>query len=224
MAIVAIIPARGGSKGIPRKNLISICGKPLLAWSIEHALSSTTIESVWVSSDDDEILDIGQRYGAKPIKRPKILSSDTATSESAWIHAIEHIQNTGFNIDLVVGMQATSPIRDPSDLDSAVAKFKKDRLDSMFSGTVLEDFYTWSQSKEDQLISNYKNRARRQDLHKTYLENGSFYIFKPINIIKGYNRLNGKIGVAELEKYKSFQIDGPEDILICEAILKQIQN
>lgn len=222
METVAIIPARGGSKGIPGKNLIDLCGKPLLAWSIEHALGSKMIDSVWVSSDDEEILLTAEKYGATPIQRPEEFSSDHATSESVWIHAIEFIEMLSIKIDLVLGMQPTSPIRGPSDLDDALKKFKRDSLDSMFSGTALEDFYTWSKSKENQLIANDKNRARRQDLDKTYLENGSFYIFKPGNIIKHNNRLHGKIGVAELAKHKSFQIDDSEDVFICEAIINQI--
>ena len=93
---VAIIPARGGSKGIPGKNLLKLAGKPLIAWSIEHALKSSKIDSVWVTSDSDEILSVSVAYGAKAIKRPASISGDKATSEEAWIHALKKIQTTCF--------------------------------------------------------------------------------------------------------------------------------
>ena len=89
---VAIIPARGGSKGIPGKNTILVAGKPLLAWSIEHALRSAEIHSVWVTSDSPEILDIANTYGARTILRPADISGDKATSEEAWIHALNEIK------------------------------------------------------------------------------------------------------------------------------------
>lgn len=87
---IAIIPARGGSKGIPGKNLLPFCGKPLLAWSIEQALSSKYIKSVYVSSDDDEILEVAESYGAIGIKRPKELATDTSTSEEALLHTLNY--------------------------------------------------------------------------------------------------------------------------------------
>ena len=127
-SIVAIIPARGGSKGIPGKNIKEICGKPLIAWSIIQAQESNIIESVWVSSDSDEILSVAERYGARKIKRPENISTDDATSESAWIHAIEQIEKINRKIDLVLGLQATSPIRSPKDIKKAYEVFKEQRL------------------------------------------------------------------------------------------------
>ena len=121
MKIVAIIPARGGSKGIPKKNLIPICGKPLIAWSIIQASEAQMIDDIYISSDDEEILHVGTDYGARPIKRPAEIAGDDATSESAWLHAIDSIESAGTKLDLVVGMQATSPIRHSKDLDNAIA-------------------------------------------------------------------------------------------------------
>ena len=113
--IAAIIPARGGSKGIPNKNIINFCGKPLIAWSILQALAVEKISSVWVTSDSEEILEIAQSYGALAIKRPSEISGNDASSESAWLHAINYIEGLGKKIDLVIGMQATSPLRASSD-------------------------------------------------------------------------------------------------------------
>jgi len=90
--VVAIILARGGSKGIPKKNLINFCGKPLVAWSIEHTKNTKLISSTWVSSDDDKILQVAKKYGANIIKRPKFLSKDSSSAELGYLHAIKEIK------------------------------------------------------------------------------------------------------------------------------------
>src|SRR3990172_8734101 len=105
MTTVVIILARGGSKGIPRKNIIDFCGKPLMAWTIEQCLAARGVDSVWVSSDSEEILDVGSAYGAYPIQRPEELSGDMATSESGWLHALEVIEKIVGTVDLVLAPQ-----------------------------------------------------------------------------------------------------------------------
>ena len=220
--VVAIIPARYGSKGIPGKNLVPLCGKPLLAWSIEQANTSSKIDSVWVTSDSTEILEVAERYGAHAIERPTELSGDIASSESAWLHAMDVIENTGMMIDCIVGMQATSPIRESTDLDSAIKQFDDNSCDSMLSVGVVEDFFFWhynSQKRPESINYDYRNRQPRQLIEKRYLENGSFYIFKP-NIIRSHNnRLGGNIGLYVMEHHKMFQIDTPSDIKLCQVIM-----
>src|SRR4051812_30272931 len=110
MKTVCIIPARGGSKGIPRKNLIDFCGKPLISWSIAQARNSKFISDVFVTTDIREIAQQSETFGAKIIQRPDELATDTASSEAALIHAVDEIEKKG-KIDLVVFLQATSPIR-----------------------------------------------------------------------------------------------------------------
>ena len=102
MKIVAIILARGNSQGIPKKNLISFCGKPLLYWSIKQAKNVKAISDVWVSSDNEEILEFSKKHGAKTIRRPNNISKNTSTSESGYLHAISEIENHSGKIDLVV--------------------------------------------------------------------------------------------------------------------------
>lgn len=221
--IVAIIPARGGSKGIPGKNLTVINGKPLLVWSIDHALSSSLVDEVWVTSDSQEILDYAALAGAKIITRPKEISGDKASSESAWIDAIIQIQGMGNNIGLVVAMQATSPIRNEKDIDNAIVQFRQEGLNTLFSANILDDMNYWSINDNSDLYSvnyDYQNRKRRQELQQKFLENGSFYIFTPDGILANNNRLHGKIGCYLMRKKTMFQIDEIEDIEICEAILK----
>ena len=220
--VVAIIPARGGSKGIPGKNLKSICGKPLLAWSIMQARAANSISSVWVSSDSNEILAVAEEYGALPIRRPETLSRDIASSESAWLHALGEIEHSGANVDLIVGMQATSPIRASSDLDAAIAQVKRENLDSLLTVTEVEDFFTWciGPNGPESINYDYRSRKRRQLIEKQYLENGSFYVFRPETLRVLSNRLGGKIGMHVMERHKMFQIDNPEDIELCESIMR----
>jgi CMP-N,N'-diacetyllegionaminic acid synthase len=220
--VIAIIPARGGSKGIPGKNLKLIAGKPLLAWSVIQALGTQSINKVYVSSDDDEILAVAQKFGALPIRRPESLSGDTASSESAWLHALDAVETSGVQVDWIVGMQATSPIRASSDLDGALAQVRSENLDSLLSVTEVEDFFTWRMGTEgpESINYDYRSRKRRQSIEKRYLENGSFYVFSPHIIRSCNNRLGGKIGLFIMARHKMFQIDNPEDITLCEAIIR----
>lgn len=166
---------------------------------------------------------MAQQAGARSILRPLEIAGDEASSESVWLHALDVIESEGVSVDLVVGIQATSPIREPSDIANALAQFKRDGLDSMLSCCEVEDFFMWRYGSDGRLEGvnhDYRNRRRRQLIEKRYLENGSFYIFKP-NILQHYkNRLGGKIGLYVMEKYKMFQIDSPQDISLCEVIMR----
>lgn len=221
---VAIILARGGSKGVPGKNLREVAGLPLIAWSIQQAIRSTEIKSVWLSSDCDQILNTAVSFGAQAILRPDYLANDTATSESAWIHAVKHIENeTAETVDVIVGMQPTSPIRGARDLDEAIALFKEKSFDSMLSVTKVQDYFEWKIDEEGQVFSsNYDHtrRKRRQDIEETFLENGSFYIFTKEGLEDSGNRLFGNIGMFQMEKHKMYQVDDLEDLTICDAILR----
>jgi CMP-N,N'-diacetyllegionaminic acid synthase len=222
-ATVAIIPARGGSKGIPRKNLVEICGKPLIAWSILQAKKARQIDSVWVTSDDDEILSVAESFGARPIQRPAEISGDQASSELAWLHALDAIEGQGVCIELVVAMQATSPIREPSDIDGGLQMLCEQGFDSLLSVAEVEDFFTWRIAADggaESVNYDYLNRKRRQQIEKHFLENGSFYIFRPIQLRRDNNRLGGRIGLFVMGRHKMFQIDNPEDIELCAGVMR----
>ncbi len=218
---VAIIPARGGSKGIQGKNLIDFCGRPLLAWTILQAKASHNIDSVWVTSDSEEILEVALAYGAGAIKRPLDISGDEATSESAWLHAIDYIEKNYCSIDLVLALQATSPLREPRDIVDAVDLYYSKNYDSLLSVVEVEDFFMWGMVSGDlkSLNYDYRNRKRRQEIQKKYLENGSFYLFKPELLRNNHNRLGGQIGLYIMSKYKMFQIDHRDDIKLCESMM-----
>ena len=131
--VAAIIPARGGSKGIPRKNVVDLAGKPLIAWSIERAKATESVSSVWVSTDDGEIAEVSRKYGAQVVIRPPEYATDKSQSEDALIHALDQIENnSGRKVDIIVFLQATSPLRDKGDIGNAVRKFVADGADSLF--------------------------------------------------------------------------------------------
>lgn len=220
--IVTIIPARGGSKGIHMKNIVPLCGHPLIAWSIRQAKCSMLAQDVFVSTDDDRIARISQRYGAKVIGRPKELALDTSRTEETLFHSINSIEETGDKIDVVVLLQATSPVREPSDIDGAVLHLFSEKADSLFSGRHVEGF-AWHSRPGGLVPLNYDltKRPMRQGLvGETIEENGSIYVFRP-NILRDYNsRLGGKIACYKMPYWKSFQIDKPEDIRICKHYIE----
>lgn len=166
--IIAIIPARGGSKSIPKKNIIDFCGKPLIAWSIEQALGSKYIGKVYVTTDDKEISEVSRRFGATIIQRPIELATDMSSSEDALFHAISEIEMQT-TIDAVVFLQATSPLRENQDIDNAMELFLREKVDSLFSAAVLEDFCIWENTGAGMrsVTFDYKNRGRRQDRKPT---------------------------------------------------------
>ena len=133
-SILAIIPARGGSVRLPRKNILPFAGKPLIAWSIEVALSSKFISKVVVSTDDCEIADISRNYGADvPFLRPAELASNTATTIDVIIHAVNYFQSRGENYDYVALLQPTSPLRKKSHIDEAIGLLKEKHADGVIS-------------------------------------------------------------------------------------------
>ena len=222
--IVAIILARGGSKGIPEKNIINFCGKPLLAWTIEQVKQVKEIRSIWVSSDSEKILSLASSLGANPIHRPSDISGDDATSESGWLHALDVIEGKIGSVDTVIAPQVTSPLREAKDMERGLFEFERVGYDSLFSCSIAEDLLFWEKTSNGLLRSinyDYNNRGRRQDRPKQYIENGSFYIFKPETLRKYHNRLGGKIGMIEMELWKMFEIDSMEDLKICEILMKK---
>ncbi len=222
MSIITIIPARGGSKGLPRKNIKNLANKPLIAHSIINAKEAKLVDKVYVSTDDREIAEISQKYGAEIIDRPDELASDTASSESALIHAVKQIESTGVAIDLVVFLQCTSPIRTGTDIDNALKKVKTENADSLLSVSPSHRFLWEEVDGVGKSINyNYRDRPRRQDMQPQYVENGSIYIFKPWVLKELNNRLGGKIALFPMSEAAGWEIDSPLDFEIAEFLLKR---
>ena len=219
---IALILARGGSKGIPNKNIKNFCGLPLIAWSILQAKNVKGVNDVWLSSDDKKILSIAKKFGAKIIPRPKKLSSSTSSSDDGYLHAISFIEKNFYIPDIIIALQATSPIRESKDIELALKKFKMEKYDSLFSSCRAEDLLLWKKSKNNlkSINYNFQKRPRRQDFKDNFIENGSFYIFTPNLIRKFQNRLGGKIGTYIMASWKLFELDEPSDYKFCELIMK----
>ena len=219
--ITAFIPARGSSKGIPEKNIITFAGKPLVVHSIEYALNCSQIDEVVVSTNDDKIAKIARKTGARIVKRPSELSTNKATTESAIHHFFNKFNKKP---DIIVLLQPTSPYRPKGSLEKAITHFTENGFDSLLSITPTHRFY-W-RVKEDQTAFaeyNYLNRPRRQDMKLDdirYVENGSLYIFTRKHFDKTGNRLGGKIGYVEWPKEYSLEIDTPLDFNMVEKIFK----
>ena len=216
--IIAIILARGGSKGIPKKNILNFAGYPLVAWSIIHSKQTKEIDEVYVSSDSDEILEIAKAYAAKIIKRPDEYASDIAKSEDAIIHALSVI---GSDQEIVIMLEPTAPLRKPDDLKNCIKMFKEKNWDSCFSGATLQDFLIWKKNDRDELVGanhDYKKQSPRQLRVPDYVENGAIYMFRPEIMLKHKNRFGGKIGIFPNYFWQSFEIDEPEDWEFVEMI------
>jgi CMP-N,N'-diacetyllegionaminic acid synthase len=219
---LAVIAARGGSKGIPHKNLLDLCGKPLIAWTVEQARAARGVDVVAVSSDSDNILAAAEAAGAVGVRRPEDISGDLASSESAWLHALNATDERMGRFERIVALQATSPIRESSDIENALAIFDRDHLDSLLSVCEVEDYFNWriGASGPEPINYDYHNRRMRQQIEKRYLENGSFYVLIPSLLREQNNRLGGKIGFHVMDRHKMFQIDRPEDVKLCAAIMR----
>ena len=224
MRIAAVIPARGGSKGIPNKNILDFAGKPLIAWSILQAHESGVVDAIYVSSDSEEILEIAINYGAESVRRPDDLSTDTASSETALIHVLDYIRDKeGADPETIVFLQATSPLREPSDIAGVVKAFEEQEVDSLFSDAILDDFCGWGED-DGQLVGKTFdpwNRGLRQNRSPLYLENGSIYVFKSSLLRETNNRLGGKIGRYTMPYWKSFEIDTLEEAELCEFYFRK---
>ncbi|MEI7695342.1 MAG: acylneuraminate cytidylyltransferase family protein [Chlorobium sp.] len=222
MYTVAIIPARGGSKGLKKKNIFPVAGKPLLAWTIQQALASTSIDKVFVSTDSFIISGIAKEYGAEVIERPAKFSGDKASSESAISHALEVIElEYEMAVSTVVFLQATSPLRKPGDIDAAVEVFRREGADSLISVTKADDLTLW-ESREGKWASvnfDYHNRGMRQDRPTQFIENGSIYIFTPETLATFDNRIGEKLSVYEMEFWQTWEIDTVEEIDLIEYYL-----
>ncbi|SCB50548.1 N-acylneuraminate cytidylyltransferase [Bradyrhizobium yuanmingense] len=219
---LAVIAARGGSKGIPHKNLLDLCGKPLIAWTVEQARAARGVDVVAVSSDSEAILAAAETAGAVGVRRPDDISGDLASSESAWLHALDAIEARLGRFERVVALQATSPIREPGDIENALETFDRDHLDSLLSVCEVEDYFNWriGANGPEPINYDYRNRRMRQQIEKRYLENGSFYVLIPSLLREQNNRLGGKIGFHVMDRHKMFQIDRPEDVKLCAAIMR----
>jgi YrbI family 3-deoxy-D-manno-octulosonate 8-phosphate phosphatase len=219
--VLVIIPARGGSKRIPRKNLLPVAGAPLLTHSVRHALEAGRVDEVVVSTDDEGVAAVARGLGVEVVMRPPELGADTATSESALLHVLDQRRSQGDDDpELVVFLQCTSPVRRAGDIDAAITMLETTGSDAVFSAVRDRALY-WSVGSEGPQPINYDptDRLREQDMGVQMRENGSIYVVRTDRLRATGNRLAGRRAVYEMDVWSSFQVDAPEDLAIVEWIL-----
>jgi CMP-N,N'-diacetyllegionaminic acid synthase len=221
---LAIIPARGGSKRLPRKNVLNLNGKPLIAYSIEAGLKSKYMDKVIVTSDDDEILTISERYGADTIKRPDELANDTATTFDAIKHTVDSCEN----YDYIVLLQATSPLRGEKHIDEAVELLESKKSNAVVSVCKMDHSPLWSNTLDRGLsmkgfLKNEVLDIRSQDLDKYYRLNGAIYICKTGKLLEEKSFfLKENIYAYVMDRENSIDIDEEIDFKIAEVILNKL--
>lgn len=200
--ILGLIPARGGSKGIPEKNIKKIAGKPLLVWTIEAALKAEKIDRVMVSTDSEKIACVAKEAGAEILMRPSILATDTASTQDVMVHALQYCP-----ADTLVLLQPTSPYRHNGLIDECIVEFLEHNYDSLATG----------------FICNYKeygtNHLPRQQIQGFFYDDGNVYVIKARNILAG-DRYGHKIGRKIISRYENAEIDDEFDFWLLEHILR----
>ena len=226
-SFLAIIPARGGSKGLPGKNIKKLHGKPLIAWSIEAGLKSKYLDEVVVSTDYQNITDIAKEYGASvPFLRPDYLASDTATSFDAVKHTIDFYKDElKKEFDYIVLLEPTSPLREVGDIDLAIEKLLNSNAESIVGISKTEDqnpAFLINKDKNE-YISGYENKdmkvLRRQDINDVYFFEGTIYISEINTLLEKETFYHENTIGYEVPKYKSLEIDDMDDFIMVEAIM-----
>jgi len=218
---LTIILARGGSKRLPRKNVLELNGKPLIAYSIEAGLKSKYIDKVIVTSDDEEILNISRKFGSNSIKRPKELATDEATT----VNVIKHVLTEFNEYDYIVLLQPTSPLRNEKHIDEAIELLETKKADAVVSVCEMEHSPLWSNTLPDDLsMRNFlkeeiKNK-RSQDLDKYYRVNGTIYICKTDKFLEENTLfLKDNIFAYIMDRKSSVDIDDEIDFKLAEVLI-----
>ena len=226
--ILAIIPARSGSKGLPGKNCKPLLGKPLVTWSIEAARLSPSIDSILLSTDDQKIAEVGEAEGARvPFMRPLDLSSDTASSIDVVMHALDFLEAAGEKYDIVVLLEPTSPQRDSNDIEQALKLLIKTGARAAVGVTQAEGSHPnfIYRMQDDLKLNPFIKKAesqhiRRQDIEPLYFLEGSIYISFVDSLREHQSFYHQNTIGYEVPKWKSLEIDDLDDFIMVEALLR----
>lgn len=227
-SVLALIPARGGSKGIPGKNIKPLCGHPLIAYTISAARKSKYVDAVVVTTDSKEIAEVSRRYGAEiPFMRPERLSSDTSKTIDAVVHARDAMVDLGREYDVIVLMQPTSPLRHAEDVDGAIEAYFSHGLMGVASVLEASEKPVLTRRLDEFGIMHplipISSTIRRQDMPRFYHVNGAIYV----NDFHGLSldtSLNDNPVAYVMKKDRSLDIDNIEDFLRAEAILEKLDK
>lgn len=217
---IAFIPARGGSKSIPRKNIVSFCGKPLIYWCARALQQSEAVDTIVIATDDEEIKRVVLGFGFDKLEvydRQPENATDISSSESVMLEYIEKRRLP--QEDLFMLVQATNPFITTRDIDEALALLKKENANSVLTAIRYKRFF-WNDNGSP-INYDFRYRPRRQDFRGTFMENGAFYISNVVDIINSKNRLSGKIAIYEMPEHSAFEIDEPDDWMIMEELFSR---
>ena len=222
MKVLALIPARGGSKGIPQKNIIDLAGKPLISYTIEAANNSKYIDSVVVSTDSDEIAEVAAKYGARiPFMRGTDISGDTSKSIDVVIDAIQKLNDKGEHFDVLIFLQPTSPLRTTEDIDISLELFVEQECRQLTSVVENDRYPLLIRSIENNMLKPLmltNSSVRRQDMKKTYYVNGAIYIIR-VDEVTTDTSLNDGIIPYVMTRRNSCDIDDYEDLITAKNYL-----
>ncbi len=218
---VVVIPARGGSKGLPGKNLRPVGGRPLVARAVLACRATPGIDEVCVSTDDDAIAAVAEAAGARVIRRPAELAGDLAGSESVLLHALDTLADPGRPVGTLVFVQCTSPFIRPADLQRAVQTLARGEADCAFSAAASHAFL-WRRVEGTQLVAGQNHdaavRPRRQDREPDHRETGAFYVLDAAGFRRARHRFFGRVTAVEVPELGSVEIDTADDLRLAEAL------
>ena len=227
MESLCIIPARKGSKGILNKNLRMVFNKPLISYAIERAKDAHMVNRVVVSTDGEEIATISNSYGAEVIMRPSDISGDKDTSEVALLHVLDYLyKEEGYQPDIVVFTQCTSPMTLPEDIDGTVKMMLDENADSAF-GVIPFHGFLWERNNDGDTegINHRKNvRIMRQDINNQFIETGGVYCMRTEGFKKAKHRFFGKTVFYVIPQTRYLEIDEPIDLIIAETVMEYQKN
>jgi YrbI family 3-deoxy-D-manno-octulosonate 8-phosphate phosphatase len=220
---ICIIPARGGSKGLPRKNVLPLCGRPLIAWNILAALEACGGGNVYVTTDDAEIASVGKRFGARIVQRPAELADDGASSESALLHALDTIRTERELPEFFLFLQCTSPLTDVDDIRTVMELMKRENADSALSATASHRFL-WKPATDGSVGGvnhDPRIRQRRQDRAPEFAENGAIYAMRTAGFLDSKHRFFGKTVLHAMPEERSWEIDSLADFRVAGEFLRE---
>lgn len=222
-SVLAVVPARAGSKGIPGKNLRTVAGRSLVRRAVDSARRATRIDEVVVTTDGDAIAAEAVAAGAAVVRRPAELAGDEASSESALLHVLDAISTP--LPEVLVFLQATSPFIDPADLDAAVERVVNGHADAVFAATPSHAFL-WRTAPDGTAVAvnhDAATRPRRQDREPEYRETGAFYVMRTAGFLENRHRFHGRVELAVVDGAGAIDIDDEADLALAEALAEALE-
>ncbi|MHB1688182.1 MAG: acylneuraminate cytidylyltransferase family protein [Ignavibacteriaceae bacterium] len=227
---LALIPARGGSKGVPQKNIKNLNGKPLIAWTIETALQCKYIDRIVVSTDDEKIASIAKQFNADvPFLRPKELAQDNSKSIDAVLHCINWLKENGDEYDILILLQPTSPLRIATDIDKSIEMLFEKKADSIVSVCKTEHNPLWSNTlpndgRMNRFLKNEFANLNRQQLPQYYRLNGAVYSAWTDYVVKNLSFFGKNTFAYIMSNERSIDVDSSFDFELCEFFMKSKGN